>query len=116
MKRLFSRGGFVAVLSAVVLATAGAPALAAPDPRIPNGAKNWCQGGVRPGHGGARYCLGKPFADGSFYAQSWSLTSAGIFAPGRWFDFASCSIWIEGSIQGSISERACGGRQFIDIR
>ncbi|MCA0155875.1 hypothetical protein LB823_06670 [Tsukamurella sp. M9C] len=119
MQRLVSRGTAVALLAAAVLAGAAQPANAARNPYFPNGAVNWCQGGQAPGYGGARYCLGKPYSDGSFYAQSWSLTSAGIFAPGVWHATASCSVRIGGSIQGGSpnGRPSCGGGpQFIDVR
>lgn len=81
-----------------------------PDPHIPNGEAGWCAGGQRPGNSGARYCLGEPFPDGTFYAQTWSFGPSGPFAPGAWRSGAICSQWIEGAVQGAFPGRgACGG-------
>ena len=81
------------------------PAWADPDPHIPDGAANWCPGGQPAGYGGARYCLGASFADGSFYAQTWSLGPSGPFGPGAWHSGASCSVWVEGWIPGRVTRR-----------
>jgi hypothetical protein len=43
-----------------------------------------------------------PFADGTFFAQTWSFGPSGPFAPGAWRSPSSCSRWIEGSIQGAL--------------
>ncbi len=106
------------VLTIATIATAAAialasPALADPDPYIPDGNADWCPGGEHPGYGGIRYCLGEPFADGSFYAQTWSLGPSGPFGPGSWHRGAMCSVWVEGRIQGGLPGGgipACGGR------
>jgi hypothetical protein len=109
----------VIAVAAAAIATVATVALtpsawADPDPHIPGGAANWCPGGERPGQGGARYCLGESFTDGSFYAQTWSFGASGPFAPGAWHGSASCSQWIEGSIQGALP--GCGGGpQFLNL-
>ncbi len=100
---------FSAVAAAVTLVLAP-PAVADPDPHLPDGGANWCPGGKRPGYGGQRHCLGTGFADGTFYEQTWSYGPFGFLAPGHWFGFAHCSQWIEGSIQGAVpGTGACGG-------
>lgn len=99
-----------AALATVATLAASPPASADSDPHIPDGAANWCPAGQRPGYGGQRYCLGASFADGTFYAQKWSYGPSGPFAPGGWTSGASCSEWIEGSIQGATPGRgSCGG-------
>jgi hypothetical protein len=100
-----------AALATVATLALTPPAWADPDPHIPNGAADWCPGGQPAGYGGQRYCLGAPFADGSFYAQTWSLGAGGPFGPGAWHG-ASCSAWVEGSIQGGLPGGGvpqCGG-------
>jgi hypothetical protein len=105
------------IISTMVVGAALAltpPAWADPDPHIPNGAADWCPGGQRPDNGGARYCLGAQFADGTFYAQTWSFGASGPFAPGAWHSSVMCSQWIEGSVQGAFAG-GCGGRQYINF-
>ncbi len=106
-----------AMAGAVSALTIFAPiASADPDPHNPNGAANWCPGGIRPGHGGQKNCLGTPFADGTFYSQIWSYGPGGPWSPGHWLGSAGCSVWIEGSIQGAGSRGMCGGGpQWLDI-
>lgn len=101
------------VVAAAAIATAAAVALpptawADPDPHIPNGAADWCPGGQHGGYGGQKYCLGESFADGTFYAETWSLGPSGPFGPGAWTGSPYCSRWIEGSIQGA-GQGGCGG-------
>jgi hypothetical protein len=104
LKAIFS------VALVVTAVTMSPNAWADPDPHIPNGAANWCPGGQRPGYGGQQYCLGAQFADGTFYAQTWSFGASGPFAPGAWRSGAMCSQWIEGSIQGAWPQNhPCGG-------
>jgi hypothetical protein len=103
----------IAIMGAVSIAPPAA--WAEPDPHIPNGAADWCPGGERPRYGGGKYCLGIPFADNTFYSQTWSFGPSGPFAPGAWFGFAACSRWIEGSIQGALPS-GCGGVRSVDIR
>jgi hypothetical protein len=107
-----------ATTKAVVIAAAAAaatvaltpPAGADPDPHIPNGTANWCPGGDHREQvsGGGRYCLGAPFADGTFYAQSWGH-SPSPFGPGYWTGGASCSQWIQGFVQVLAPGQGCGG-------
>lgn len=86
------------------------PAWAQPDPHVPNGAANWCPGGKRSESGGATYWLGAPFADGTFYADTWALGTAGPFGPGAWFGRADCYQLINNFIQPAIPNTgACGG-------
>lgn len=99
----------IATTAAIALAS---PVLADPDPYIPDGNADWCPGGQHPGYGGVRYCLGESFADGSFYAQTWSLGPSGPFGPGAWHRGAICSVWVEGRIQGGLPGGGipgCGG-------
>jgi hypothetical protein len=112
------RGSVIAAAAAAIATVATAaltpPAWADPDPHFPNGATNWCPAGQPPGYGGQRYCIGESFADGTFYAQTWSLGPSGPFGPGAWMGQASCSRWIEGSIQGA--RPGCGGGpQFVQV-
>lgn len=108
----------VIALAAAAAVTAAPAASATTDPHLPDGAADWCAGGQRPGYGGQRYCLGAPFTDGTFYAQTWSCGPSGFFAPGHWFSSALCSQWIEGTVQGAWpGTGACGsGAQWIDVR
>jgi hypothetical protein len=103
----------VAVAAVTVAAIALTPPVwADPDPHIPNGGANWCPGGDHREQlsGGGRYCIGAPFADGTFYAQSWGH-SPSPFGPGYWSGGAHCSRWIEGTVQGAVpGTGACGGR------
>ena len=102
--------GLIAAIAAAITLALAPPAVADPDPHLPDGAADWCPGGHRPGYGGQRYCLGTPFADRTFYAQTWSYGPSGFFAPGHWFGQAECSQWIEGTIQGAWPcTGACGG-------
>ncbi|SLC30778.1 Uncharacterised protein [Mycobacteroides abscessus subsp. massiliense] len=105
----------IATAAAIALAS---PALADPDPFVPDGNADWCPGGEHPGYGGVRYCLGESFADGSFYAQTWSLGPSGPFGPGAWRSGAMCSVWVEGRIQGGLPGGGlpgCDGRpRFVD--
>lgn len=109
-----------AVIGAAATAAASVGALAPPawadgDPHIPNGAANWCPGGDHREHvsGGGRYCLSVPFADGTFYAQSWGH-SPSAFGPGYWTSSAGCSVWIEGVVEGA-NPGGCGGVQWIQM-
>lgn len=101
----------VAAAAVLMAALAFSPMSSAdPDPHIPNGDAGWCAGGQRPSNGGARYCLGEAFPDGTFYAQTWSFGPSGPFAPGAWRTGAVCSRWVEGTVQGAVPGRgACGG-------
>lgn len=104
------------IITAAALAAAltfPAAASADPDPHVPNGAADWCPGGKHPGYGGQKYCLGAPFADGTFYAQTWSFGPGGPWNPGHWMGDPGCSQWIEGSIQGAGSGACGGGPQWI---
>lgn len=99
----------IATAAAIALAP---PVWADPDPYIPDGNADWCPGGQHPGYGGIRYCLGEPFADGSFYAQNWSFGPSGPFGRGSWHHGAVCSVWVEGRIQGGMPGAGipgCGG-------
>ncbi|MGV0767528.1 hypothetical protein [Mycolicibacterium sp. XJ647] len=104
---------FAAAAATAALAFVAAPiASAQPDPKIPNGAADWCPGGQKSGQGGQRYCLGEPFPDGSFYSQTWSLGAGGPFGPGSWNRMASCSVMINGQPQGGLPYGGvpeCGG-------
>ena len=92
-----------AVTASFGLALSAPPtALAQGDPHIPNGDAGWCPGGQHSGGGGSKYCLGVPFASGSFYAQVGSFGSAGPFGPWAWHKAASCKVWVNGSIQGGL--------------
>jgi hypothetical protein len=93
------------------------PAWADPDPHIPSGAANWCPGGDHREQisGGGRYCLGAPFADGTFYAHSWGH-SPSPFGPGYWTSSAIYSVWIQGSVQGANSGGCGGGPQSVNTR
>lgn len=109
-------------LSVVALGAALAltpQAWADPDPHFPNGEANFCPGGQPPGDGGQRYCLGEQFADGSFYAQTWSFGPGGPFAPGAWHSTAICSAWVHGQIQGGLPyggiPQCGGGPRSIDV-
>lgn len=87
-------------------------ALADPDPHVPNGEAGWCPGGQRSDYGGIRYCLGAPFPNGAFYAQTGSFGPSGPFGPWAWHSGASCSVIVEGSVQGGIPYGGapdCGG-------
>ncbi len=103
-----------AVITAVATVTLAPPAYADPDPHIPNGEANWCPGGQRSGQGNTTKCLGTPFPDGSFYAQSWSFGAA---SPGSWHNFAVCSAWDQGDVVYAFPDTAvfssvhgdCGG-------
>ncbi|MCV7278921.1 hypothetical protein H7J88_04590 [Mycolicibacterium flavescens] len=104
---------FAIAAASAALTFIGVPSASAqPDPKVPNGAANWCPGGQKSGQGGQRYCLGEPFPDGSFYSQTWSFGPGGPFAPGAWHNTASCSVLINGSIQGGLPYGGipqCGG-------
>ena len=105
-----------AIAIAAAAVTFAIPAWAAPDPHIPNGEADWCPGGKPSGQGGQTYCLGVPFADGSFYAQTWSFGSLGPFAPGAWHEGATCSVWINGFIQHGLPggrRPSCGGGPYL---
>ncbi len=110
-----TRNAIAAAVFAIASATAIAFAPAAtaePDPHIPNGEAGWCPGGQTGGQGGQRYCLGAAFPNGAFYAQTWGYGPSGPFAPGYWRSGASCSVWVNGSIQGGIPYGGvpdCGG-------
>jgi hypothetical protein len=83
-----------------------------PDPHIPNGEAGFCPGGEPPSYGGARYCLGIPFPNGAFYAQTGSFGASGPFGPWSWHSGAACSVMVEGSVQGGIPYGGvpdCGG-------
>ncbi|SKT60757.1 Uncharacterised protein [Mycobacteroides abscessus subsp. abscessus] len=102
----------IATLVTAAAVALASPALADPDPFIPDGSAGWCPGGEHPGYGGVRYCLGESFADGSFYAQTWSLGPSGPFGPGAWRRGAMCSVRVEGRIQGGLPGGGipgCGG-------
>lgn len=104
------------VLTVAVVAVAATvglmPAASAdPDPHIPDGNANWCPGGDHREaiSGGGRYCLGIPFADGTFYAQSWGHSTS-PFGPGYWSGSPDCSQWIEGQVQWAVpGHGVCGG-------
>ncbi|WP_133176999.1 hypothetical protein [Mycobacteroides abscessus] len=106
----------IATIAAAVSLVLTPPVWADPDPHIPDGNADWCPGGQHPGYGGVRYCLGESFADGSFYAQTWSLGPSGPFGPGAWHQGAMCSAWVEGRIQGGLPgggiPRCDGGPRF----
>lgn len=91
----------VAVLAAAL--TLAPPASADPDPHIPDGNAGWCPGGDYRERisGGGRYCLGVPFENGALYAQRWGH-SPSPFGPGYWQDGVSCSVMINGQVQGGI--------------
>lgn len=98
------------IVTAVVTALAP-PTWADPDPHMPNGRANWCPGGDHREHvsGGGKYCLGAPFADGTFYAQPWGH-SPSPFGPGNWTGSASCSAWMQGFVQMLAPDQGgCGG-------
>lgn len=103
-----TKGRIVAVIATAAAVALAPVAWADPDPLIPNGSADWCPGGKRPSYGGGTDCLGQPFPDGTFYVQSWRLGTAGPFGPGSWMDFAMCSRWSEGSVQGALPG-GCGG-------
>ncbi|PEG38384.1 hypothetical protein CQY20_13130 [Mycolicibacterium agri] len=110
-------------MAAAAIGAAAAIALpptasAEPDPHIPDGPAGWCPGGQPGAQGGIRYCLGAPFADGSFYAQTWSFGPGGPFAPGAWHSGASCSVWVNGQVQGGLPgggiPQCGGGSRFVN--
>jgi hypothetical protein len=83
-----------------------------PNPHMPDGQAGYCPGGERSSHGGVRYCLGLPFANGAFYAQRGGFGAGGPFGPWAWFSGATCSVMVNGSIQGGIPYGGipdCGG-------
>ncbi len=102
----------IAAITTTAAVALASPVWADPDPFVPDGNADWCPGGRHPGYGGVRYCLGESFADGSFYAQTWSLGPSGPFGPGAWRSGAMCSVWVEGRIQGGLPGGGipgCGG-------
>ena len=104
------------MIGAAILGTAltfAPSAWADPDPHIPNGDAGWCPGGDYREQisGGSRYCLGAPFANGAFYAQTFGH-SPSPFGPGYWASGAACSVMVNGSVQGGIPYGGvpdCGG-------
>ncbi|GAA1211172.1 hypothetical protein GCM10009632_35050 [Mycolicibacterium alvei] len=93
----------IGVATLTTALTLSPPAWADPDPHIPDGNAGWCPGGDyrEKLSGGGRYCLGEPFSNGAFYAQRWGH-SPSPFGPGYWMDGKSCSVMVEGTVQGGI--------------
>lgn len=98
-----------AVITTLATVALSPPAWADPDPHIPNGDAGWCPGGQHSNRisGGGKYCLGLPFANGDFYAQSFA-GNVNPFAPGSWLPFAKCSVMVDGMVEGG---RAFGSPQ-----
>lgn len=118
-RRFTLRGGLTSLIAAAATLASAAfsspLAWGEPDPHIPNGTANWCPGGDHRERmsGGGRYCIGAPFADGTFYAQSWGH-SPSPFGPGYWTSAVICSVWIEGTVQGANPGGCGGGPRSID--
>jgi hypothetical protein len=105
----------VAAIAAGLTLFAAPTASAQGDPHIPNGKAGWCPGGDHRERisGGSRYCLGVPYPDGSFYAQSWAREPYKWLDPGFWGNSATCSFMVGGLVQGgkpySTDLPKCGG-------
>ncbi|SHV05081.1 Uncharacterised protein [Mycobacteroides abscessus subsp. abscessus] len=104
-------------IAVIAVALAFAPSAGAdPDPFIPDGASNWCPGGTHSEYGGVLNCLGAPYPDGTFFAQSRHAGTGGFFSPSRWENFALCMRWSNGTLQGAPNDAGvCGGRRDIDL-
>ncbi len=103
--KLLTRSVATALFVVITGLTVTPPALADPDPHIPNGRAGWCPGSPPPP--GRAFCLGAAYADGTFYAQGRGIIASQPFRGRQWSGYAQCMTWGNGQLQAAPS--GCGG-------